>query len=369
MAAQFAIGVDYGTNSVRALVVDIADGRGDRHARLRLPQRRGGHPARPDATRTWPARTRPTTSKGFVRVGDAAPLTRPQRHAGFRRRAGRRHRRRHHRLDADPGRRRGAALALKPEFKNNLAAHAWLWKDHTSHAEAAEITATGPQAERAVSGEVRRHLLFGVVLVEDPALHCAPRPKCPRPRRAGSSWPTSCPPTSPATPTRRRWPAASAPPATRRCTTRSGAACRAPSFSTRSTPGLVALALLDPSGRRRTSKAGELTAEVAATGRPAGGHPGGGRRLRRPHGRGRRRRDGQARWSRSSAPAPATACRRRWTSELPDIPGLCGIVPESILPGMYGLEAGQSAVGDIFNWFVKHLAPGEYGNEATRTPS
>ena len=44
--------------------------------------------------------------------------------------------------------------------------------------------------------------------------------------------------------------------------------------------------------------------------------------------------------------------------ELPDIPGLCGIVPESILPGYYGLEAGQSAVGDIFNWFVNYVAPG-----------
>ena len=47
-------------------------------------------------------------------------------------------------------------------------------------------------------------------------------------------------------------------------------------------------------------------------------------------------------------------------SRLPDIPGLCGIVPGSIIPGMYGLEAGQSAVGDIFNWFVKHLTPAEY---------
>ncbi|HNT35608.1 MAG TPA: ribulokinase [bacterium] len=44
--------------------------------------------------------------------------------------------------------------------------------------------------------------------------------------------------------------------------------------------------------------------------------------------------------------------------ELPDIPGLCGIVPESILPGYYGLEAGQSAVGDIFNWFVNSIQPG-----------
>ncbi|MGA2497159.1 MAG: ribulokinase [Tepidisphaeraceae bacterium] len=44
--------------------------------------------------------------------------------------------------------------------------------------------------------------------------------------------------------------------------------------------------------------------------------------------------------------------------ELPDIPGLCGIVPESILPGCFGLEAGQSAVGDIFNWFVNIVQPG-----------
>ncbi|MBD3182312.1 ribulokinase [Candidatus Poribacteria bacterium] len=44
--------------------------------------------------------------------------------------------------------------------------------------------------------------------------------------------------------------------------------------------------------------------------------------------------------------------------DLPDIPGLCGIVPESILPGYYGLEAGQSAVGDIFNWFVSRIQPG-----------
>jgi L-ribulokinase len=46
--------------------------------------------------------------------------------------------------------------------------------------------------------------------------------------------------------------------------------------------------------------------------------------------------------------------------DLPDIPGVCGIVPESVLPGMHGIEAGQSAVGDLFNWFAQHLAPAEF---------
>jgi len=36
-----------------------------------------------------------------------------------------------------------------------------------------------------------------------------------------------------------------------------------------------------------------------------------------------------------------------------DIPGICGIVKGAILPGYFGVEAGQSAVGDIFKWFVE----------------
>jgi L-ribulokinase len=46
------------------------------------------------------------------------------------------------------------------------------------------------------------------------------------------------------------------------------------------------------------------------------------------------------------------------------VEGMCGVVEDGILPGLFGFEAGQSAVGDIFAWFVDHAVPGAYEREA-----
>jgi L-ribulokinase len=51
---------------------------------------------------------------------------------------------------------------------------------------------------------------------------------------------------------------------------------------------------------------------------------------------------------------------------LADVPGMCGVVDGGILAGFYGYEAGQSGVGDIFAWYVKNQVPGRYFEAAEK---
>jgi L-ribulokinase len=53
-------------------------------------------------------------------------------------------------------------------------------------------------------------------------------------------------------------------------------------------------------------------------------------------------------------------------AELAEVPGMCGVVDGGIVAGLWGYEAGQSGVGDIFAWFTANGVPGEFAEEARR---
>ncbi|MBT8227096.1 MAG: ribulokinase [Dactylosporangium sp.] len=51
---------------------------------------------------------------------------------------------------------------------------------------------------------------------------------------------------------------------------------------------------------------------------------------------------------------------------LAEVPGACGVVRDGVIGGLWGYEAGQSGVGDIFAWYVDHGLPASYTEEADR---
>lgn len=60
-----------------------------------------------------------------------------------------------------------------------------------------------------------------------------------------------------------------------------------------------------------------------------------------------------------------STCHVMNSDVLTEVPGMCGVVDGGIVSGLYGYEAGQSGVGDIFAWYVKNQVPGSYHEDAT----
>ncbi len=353
----FAIGVDYGTNSVRALVFDIADGREVATHVYDYPSGEAGillDPHDPHTARQNPA----DYIEGFYRSVSCAvqaagsdPSFRRERVIGIG-------------VDTTgstpiPVDRSGQPLALSPEFAHELAAHAWLWKDHTAYAEAAEITDKAKKVHdkylNKCGGTYSSEWYWSKIL------HC--KRSSPRVFQAAYCW-VELADFVPAFITGNLDP-----------DTLPRGICAAGHKAMfhaawGGLPSAKFLSSLDPdlaplrdryAARALTSdqKAGGLTAEVAAkVGLPAGvavavgafdahmGAVGAGIKA--------------GTLVKIIGTSTCDMMVAPLDSKLPDIPGLCGIVPGSVLPNMYGLEAGQSAVGDIFNWFVKALAPGQY---------
>ncbi len=354
---RFAIGVDYGTNSVRALIVDVADGTEVATSVYDYPSGDQGvllDPKDPNLARQNPAdyvEGLYRSVRGALRAAKKQPDFRPEDVVGIG-------------VDTTgstpiPVDKTGQPLALQARFQNNLAAQAWLWKDHTAHAEAAEIT------EKARKGRTPYLKKCGGTYSSEwywsKILHC--QRSSPKVFDAAYAW-VELADFIPAFMTGNLDPHRLP-----RCVCAAGHKAMyhdqwdglpAKRFLGRLSKELAALrdryaAPAVPADR----SAGRLAADVAKRmGLPAGlpvavgafdAHTG----------------------AVGAGIKPGTLVKIIGTStcdmmvapmdqNLADVPGLCGIVPGSIIPGMYGLEAGQSAVGDIFNWFVSHLAPQQY---------
>jgi L-ribulokinase len=354
---RFAIGVDYGTNSVRALIVEVDSGREIATHVYEYPSGQAGillDPHDPNLARQNPA---DYIAGALVSIGSAVKKARRQRGFAPDRVAG---------IGVDttgstplPVDRHGIPLALQPRFRKNPAAQAWLWKDHTAHEEAAAITATAIRA-----GVPYLDKCGGVYSSEwfwSKIWHC--RRTAPAVFNAAFSWVECCDfipayLTGNLDPLRMKRSICAA--GHKAMFNDAWGGLPSAKFLAKLAPALAALRdRLYRQAETSDQVAGFLIPEVACqVGLPAGipvavggfdahlGAVGAGIKpgtLVKIIGTS----------TRDLMVAPAAAA-------VADVPGVCGIVPGSIIPGMDGIEAGQSAVGDIFNWFVTRLCPPEY---------
>lgn len=59
-----------------------------------------------------------------------------------------------------------------------------------------------------------------------------------------------------------------------------------------------------------------------------------------------------------------STCHMMTSESFGEVPGIGGIVPDGIVKGLWGYEAGQAGVGDIFAWFVNNCVPPAYVDAA-----
>src|SRR5215218_333311 len=64
-----------------------------------------------------------------------------------------------------------------------------------------------------------------------------------------------------------------------------------------------------------------------------------------------------------------STCHLMLSNNLSEVPGMCGVVDGGIVPGLFGYEAGQSGVGDIFAWYVANQVPATYVEAAAEAGS
>jgi L-ribulokinase len=354
--AKYSLGLDFGTNSVRALLVDVRNGREAATSVFAYPSGREGivlDGKNPDLARQHPADYLLGIEAAVKKTLAAAKRTiksfRPADVIGIG-------------VDTTgstpiPVDRDGLPLCFKKEFARNPNAMAWLWKDHTGFAEAAEITALAarehPEYLAKCGGTYSSEWFFSKIL------HCLRAD--PKVFTAAASWVECC-----------DWITAALVGETRPDRVkRSRCAAGHKAMFNEAWGGLPAaefLTKLDPKLGSLRARLFEktYTADVAA----GGLSPAWAQALGLPEetpvavgafdahlgavGSGVR----TGTFVKIVGTSTCDICVWPGDRPLADIPGLCGIVDGSVMPGYFGLEAGQSAVGDIFNWFVNEIQPG-----------
>ncbi|MDX1674959.1 MAG: ribulokinase, partial [Longimicrobiales bacterium] len=356
MARAFTIGLDYGTNSARAIVVDTADGRTLGTRVFEYPSGEKGiilDPRDPHLARQHPA--------DYVEAIGAAiggALDEAESDASFSRD-------RVIGIGVDttgstpmPVDEDGRPLALDPEWEDEPAAMAWLWKDHTGAEEAERITETArahaPEYLDPIGGTYSSEWFWSKVW------HCLN--VAPEVFDAAASW-VELADFVPAVLTGvddvRSIPRGVC------------AAGHKAMYSTQwgGLPSKEFLARLDP---KLAELRDDLYERAQAPDEPAGGLSSEwADRLGLPDGIPVAIGAFDAHYGAVGAGVePGTLVKIIGTStcdiavapeagDMPEVEGICGIVPGSVKPGWHGIEAGQSAVGDLLRWWVEDICEGD----------